>query len=335
MAKSSLVLLYVFILSVGLKTLVLDIFNIPSSSMENTIYPGDVILVNKLYYGPKLPRNPFEISWVNLLFYLNEEARKSINEDWWAFRRLRGVDSLASGDILVYEQSRRHYAVKRCVGIRGDTFQIIDGEIYLDGNPSNTVSTLKDEFEVNVVNKKGFYKELDSLGITSRFSPNSSNHDILIGMLSKEQALLIGKLSSVKELKRAWDNYSTEKGLFVMPTGKKWTLDNLGPFKIPYKGMEIILNPDTFALYERTIKEYEGTRLQELKDGYYNEKGMKVKSYTFSENYYFLMGDNRKNSADSRFFGFYPVKNIVGKVSCILFSNYQGNFRWDRLLETL
>ena len=132
--KGFFLFLFVFTIGIGLKLLVMDIYRIPSSSMENTLYPEDVILVNKLAYGPKLPQSPLEISWVNLLFYLNDGARAATNKNWWPYRRLGGSGPMEQGDLLVFQLRRTLFVVKRCVAVAGDTIKVQQGEVYTNGH---------------------------------------------------------------------------------------------------------------------------------------------------------------------------------------------------------
>jgi signal peptidase I len=108
----------------------------------------------------------------------------------------------------------------------------------------------------------------------------------------------------------------------------------MGPLIVPKKGMQIPLTPKTFALYKRAINSSENCKIKEV-DGMYYVDDKKVIEYTFKKNYYFMMGDNRKGTADSRRWGFVPEQNIIGKVQCVLFSNYGGEFNWDRLFKAV
>jgi len=335
MAKGFFFVIFVFSISIIFKILVFDIYRIPGGSMEDALYPGDVIMVNKLIYGPKLPRNPFEISWVNLLFYTNNKARKAMNQDWWPYKRLSGINDLSHGDVLVYQQSRGFFIVKRCVAMAGDTLQINGGEVYINGKYCTLPKTIKEYYRLVISNGKAFYEGVDSLKINERFYPNNKRPDVLEGALSKGQVKQVKDLKTIKTINKVLDSYSNEKGLFAMPEGTQWTLDAMGPFVVPQKGMRIALTPQSFSVYGKTIQDYEGKVLEEKEDGYYDLEGKKIVSYTFSQNFCFLMGDNRKESTDSRYFGFVPESNIVGKVQCILFSHTNSQFRWRRLFKSL
>jgi signal peptidase I len=129
------------------------------------------------------------------------------------------------------------------------------------------------------------------------------------------------------------DTFSVNKKLFCN-LSKKWTLDNMGPFVVPKKGMKINLNPETFSLYRDAINSSENYLIKEI-DGVYYINNNKINTYIFKQDYYFMLGDNRKYSINSRFWGFIPESNIIGKVQCVLFSNYQSNFQWNRLFKSV
>ena len=114
----------------------------------------------------------------------------------------------------------------------------------------------------------------------------------------------------------------------------KWTIDNYGPILIPFKGMEINLNNSNYAIYKRTINQLEGHKLIKSEGGFYLD-GVAINKYTFRNNYYFMMGDNRNNSNDSRYWSLVPGQNIVGKASFVLFSNDWNGFKWSRLFKKI
>ena len=116
--KGSFLFLFIFSIAISIKLLLFDIYKIPSSSMNNTLYTNDVIVVNKLKYGPKLPRSPFDIPWVNIAFYFNDKARTSMGTPWWGYKRLSGTTAIKNGDVIVFTMFKANMViVKRCMGI--------------------------------------------------------------------------------------------------------------------------------------------------------------------------------------------------------------------------
>ncbi|WP_037315946.1 signal peptidase I [Salegentibacter sp. Hel_I_6] len=327
-------ILYFFIVITSIKVFLLDIYRIPSSSMEKTIFPGDVILVNKLAYGPIMPRKLGEIRWLNLFLLINEDFKEIIDEPWWSYHRLKGAQEIEQGDILVYELRPSFFVVKRCVGVAGDDFQVIDGVVYTNEKIYDDPKTVKNIYDFQVTERSVLYDSLNSLGLEFAVSPGGNFPNSLRGdftILEKEK---VQTIPGVNELNLAIDTLHPERKLFAEPPLNSWTLDNLGPFRIPKKGTTFSLKPETFALYAKAISLYEEVKLVE-KSGKYYIDGKQVKEYTFTKDYYFMMGDHRKGSIDSRYVGFIPKENIIGKVPLILFSTTEDESQWNRLLKPI
>ncbi|WP_155960712.1 signal peptidase I [Flavobacterium daejeonense] len=330
------VILFLVILSlvIIIRLLVFDIYKIPSSSMENLLYPGDVIVINKLEYGPRLPRSPFDIPWINIAFYFNDKAKKRIKEDWWDYKRVSGTSTIKQGDIFVFNSTwnKNYILVKRCVALPGDTLNIKNAAIYTNNKLFASPDTEKNNYKFKIKNKKKLYKALDSLALNDIMLNNCSGK-FSEGNLSKFELDFLKKVNCINSIKIKIDTF-VEGKTFVKTPEIKWTFDNMGPFVIPKKGMQIKLNPETFSLYERAINGSENCKIKELKGiCFINNK--KATTYTFKQDYYFMMGDNRKETLDSRAWGFVPESNIIGKVQCVLWSNYQGEFQWDRLFKNV
>lgn len=238
------------------------------------------------------------------------------------------------GDIISRPTDRRENYVKRCVGLPGQTLQIKNRIVYLDGKankePDNVQYTykmkLKDEFPIDLA---------DELGIT--------NEDLLMYNQSGVIPLTKKAYLALKANKNLVESISINADaiygdLYPLNAYTGWTRDNYGPVWIPKKGKSIQLNLKNLPIYERCIKVYEGNDLKVDSQGNIFINGKLAKSYTFKLDYYWMMGDNRHNSADSRYWGFVPEDHIVGKPIFIWWSHSPDHpgfsgIRWNRLFN--
>lgn len=320
-------------LVLSLKIFVFGVFKVPSSSMKNALFPKDVILVNKLKYGPRLPRSPFDIPLVNIGYYLNENAKKRIKEYWWPYKRLPGTTDIKQGDVIVFNSlwEKDFILVKRCVAISGDTLHIKNGIVY-NNEKAFKINTEKHKYRFEIQDKKTFRNTLNSLGLNHVNLIKSKNKTILKAKLSQNEVDVIKNLKSVKNFQLILDTFKPNQKLLAKLPTKNWNYDNMGPFVIPKKGLQIDLNHDNYLLYKRIINKFENTNIKHI-DGKFYIKDKIATIYTFQKNYYFMMGDNRKATSDSRVWGFLPEENVIGKVQYVLFSNFKNKFQWNRLLK--
>lgn len=327
-------LLFILTIIINTKLFAFDIYKIPSISMENTLFPEDIILVDKLKYGARLPRSPFEIPWVNLAFYFNDNAKKRIKENWWTYKRISGLEKIRQGDVFVFNSVSSEFdiLVKRCVALAGDTLNIKNGRIYTNNKLFTSPDSEKNNYKFKITNKKKIYNIIDSLDLKEYISIDKR---IKLGEanLSRFELEQLKNTNCIDSITIQIDTFNIKKKLFFN-LSKMWTLDNIGPFVIPKKGMKIDLNPETFSLYRDAINSSENNSIKEI-NGIYYINNNKINTYTFKQDYYFMLGDNRKYSIDSRFWGFIPESNIIGKVQYVLFSNYQSNFQWSRLFKSV
>ena len=255
------------------------------------------------------------------------------------------------GEIVVRPADRRENYVKRCVGLPGQTLQIKDKVIYVDGKAEKQPENV--QFNYHVYVKPGVYlnemPELCSeLGISDAdrgdWAKNPSYGMPLTDKARKgllKHTELIDSITPILD-NTYFDNTNPFHHIFfgtVYPLNHDygWTRDNYGPITIPAKGMTIKLNADNIAIYERPIRTYEGNDLK-IKDDKIFINGKEAHEYTFKMDYYWMMGDNRHNSADSRYWGFVPEDHIVGKPLCVWLSispdaNPKSRIRWDRLFK--
>ncbi len=266
---------------------------------------------------------------------LNALQQRSYFEKVYALGRSYIQNSPAEyGDIISRPVDRRENYVKRCVGLPGQTLQIKNRIVYLDGKankePDNVQYTykmkLKGEFPVELA---------DELGIT--------NEDLLMYNQGGTIPLTKRAYEALKANKDLVESISintdaTVGDLYPLNAVTGWTRDNYGPVWIPAKGKSIDLTLKNLPIYERCIKVYEGNDLNVDDKGNIFINGKLAKSYTFKMDYYWMMGDNRHNSADSRYWGFVPEDHVVGKPIFVWWSHspdhpgFQG-IRWNRIFK--
>lgn len=333
--KKAFILLSLLFALIIIRLLIFDIFKIPSSSMENTLFPKDIIIVTKLKYGPKLPRSPFDIPLLNIVFYFSKNAKARIKENWWSYKRLSGYTSIKNGDILVYENFRKNYFfVKRCVGIPSDTLYIKNGSVYINNVHLKFNNNIKANYQFKIKNIDEFYRDIDALEVSNDVYVENDSLNFSTINVSAKKAKKIRQLSSIDSFRYAKKSFNENDKFFYRPNKEKWTIDNLGPVVIPKKGMQIVLNDKNFAIYHNALRKHEKVRIKKVDSNYFIND-VKKATYTFKQNYYFMMGDNRHETFDSRTFGFLPETNIVGCVEGILLSNYQDTFQWGRLFKSV
>ena len=240
-------------------------------------------------------------------------------------------NQLEYGEIITRPADRRENYVKRCVGLPGQTLQIKDHIVYLDGKANKEPENVQYTYYVRL--KQSLPEELmEELGISME-DLTSLNTVGYLPLTKHAVEVLQGRKDLVETIKLNTDANDLE--IYPLNGNKHWTRDNYGPVWIPKKGEKIALTMDNIAIYERPIKVYEDNDL-EIKDGKIFINGQESKEYTFKMDYYWMMGDNRHNSADSRYWGFVPEDHVVGKPIFIWWSSDPdrhgiSGIRWSRL----
>lgn len=352
-----------------------QMFVIPTGSMESTLLAGDYILVNKVTYGPRVPMTPLSFPFVHNTMPLSD-TEPSFSESWTrSYRRLAGTGQVERGDVVVFnfpegdtvvmenpavsyydllrrdefgatEAERRekilaNYTIavrpldkkenyiKRCVGMPGDSLAVVDGLVYTNG-----------EIERYLPKRQFTYLDASGNPINQGVVYDDRGRVATAPMpITEDEVESYAKAGMVKAGNNA------EPGVLIPHLAEGdtalWTLDNFGPIWIPEAGATIELTPETWAMYGRCIAVYEqrAVRVESAEDGnviYYID-GEETSEYTFLMDYYFMMGDNRHGSLDSRFWGFVPEDHIVGKAMFVWFSQdpESGDIRWDRIFTTI
>ena len=362
-------ILFAVVAATLVHTYVMQPFTIPTPSLEKSLLVGDFLFVSKFHYGAKTPQTPLALPMVHDSIPL-VGVKSYISDVKLPYFRLPGFQEIQRNDIVVFnwpvdtvrqffDTSGKHYYkpidkksnyVKRAVGIAGDSLEIIDGYVHINGKKIELPDRAKPQFSYMVQGKgQGFNPEFlrSRYNITDGISYYNKDKDqYYIKAMSEESIKTFINHPNVKEVTRLFSptDYKDDR---IFPNNKKhtWNHDQMGPIYIPKAGQSVALNAESFGFYRRAIEVYEGEEMGieqvmsiEGDQVFINEKA--VNEYTFKQDYYWMMGDNRHNSEDSRYWGFVPATHIVGKPVFIWLSidphaSGLNKIRWDRMFTTV
>jgi len=343
-------------------------FTIPTSSLEKTLLVGDFLFVSKFHYGARVPGTAVAFPMVHDTIPVLG-VKSYLNKPQIPYLRFPGFEKVERNDIVVFnwpvdtvrkffDRSGIHYNkpidkksnyVKRAVGVPGDSLAVKDGYVFINGKQLELPERAKPQFSYigqtkgQPFNPQLLYKRYD---ITSGYSYNPSNNAFFIQSLSDEAFERFKNHPNVASIERYVDSAGNKNPRIFPNDGKRsWNNDNLGPIYIPEKGATVAITPETMGFYKEIIETYEGSEWGTENELRINGtqvllNGQPIESYTFKQDYFWMMGDNRNNSEDSRTWGYVPANHIVGKPVFIWMSwdsNASGfdKIRWDRVFTTV
>lgn len=384
---------------------------IPTGSLEKTLLIGDFLFVSKFHYGARTPMTALAFPMVHDTLPL-AKIKSYLDYPQIPYFRLPGFQKVKRNEIVVFSWpadtvrqffvkekgvrkpvDKKSNYVKRCVALPGDTLEIINGFVHINGQQSVLPERAKTQYTHYAYNSKGVSsRKLIALGIKDfqrkyrienitqttynallpyiigRTSNDINNFIVitppaglppkLVGQLRlrvkellepiKELTLTIEKANTLRNnslfdslVRKVSQVKTPNTAFFPNSLPYDWNEDNFGPIVLPKAGTEIFLNDENLPLYKKIIRDYEGNTLDKI-DTVIKINGKESNRYTFQQDYYWMMGDNRHRSEDSRFWGFVPENHIVGKPVLIWFSIEGINdgiknwrIRWNRVMTTV
>ncbi len=333
-----------------IRTFFVEAYTIPTPSMEKTLLVGDFLFVSKLSYGPRIPNTPIAFPFAHhTMPIIGTKAYSEIVH--WNYHRLPGFGHVERNDVVVFNYpidyrvprpvDKRENYIKRCVGLPGDSIKVVGGVLYVNGAAAYKAPQGEMEYLIYTNGTDISQESFNDLGIYDY----QSGINVYRMFLSQENVAALKEFGNVKSIVpnvRAAKTISLDEGpLFPFDTIHfPWNIDNYGAIWIPKKGVTVRLDSVSINLYRELISIYEGNKLEQ-NGNQILINGKPADSYTFKMDYYWMMGDNRHNSQDSRFWGFVPEDHIVGKAWMVWMSwdsnatNLFKHIRWSRLFSLI
>jgi signal peptidase I len=368
-------IIFAVIAATIIRTFLIEAYTIPTSSMEKSLLIGDFLFVSKISFGPRVPITPLSFPFAHHTMPLTTNTPSFVDWIQLPYYRFFGLSTIKNLDVVVFnypdgdtttlemQSNRSYYAmvkemgrenvwknyhvisrpvdkrenfIKRCIGIPGDKLQIIDEKVFINDKELPVPGNAEFKYLVRTNGDGINPKILLKYDITDGEQMSDGNYVFALTSEASSKLKSFANVTDVEKIiapKGALDN-----NLFPFDSTCKWNVDNYGPLTIPKAGVTISINIKNISIYRRIIGTYERNDLK-VKDDKIFINGKEATSYTFKMNYYWMMGDNRHNSADSRYWGFVPEDHIVGKAVFVWLSLdpnhgwFDGKIRWNKMFR--
>lgn len=358
-------LLFALIAATLIRFLTFEAFAIPTPSMENTLMVGDYLFVSKLHYGIRTPKTPLQVPLTHQKIWGTNIPSYS-DAIQLPIYRTPGFSEVKSGDVVVFNYPPRlkgepNYPtdlktnyIKRCIGTPGDRVEVRQEQVYVNGKEMPTPPRAETFYFVKtteVLNER-FFKKYDIVndfkspeGPFINWQPVEVYDEVvkankLAGYRVNMTAEVLGQFKAMDWVKGIEPTtappHQAEPGIYGGAV-YQWNRDNFGPLLVPKMGTTVPINTQTIAVIER----YEENENVEITPESIRIGGQAIGTYTFKQDYYFMMGDNRHNSEDSRYWGFVPADHVVGKAVFVWMSidpvaeNFWTKIRWNRIFRII
>lgn len=339
-------IVFALVASTIIRGLLFSAYAIPSGSMEGTQMTGDYLFVSKISYGPRMANTPLSIPFTEPKVFGIKTYLDFLQLPYW---RLPGLGEVKKGDIVVFNKpdeadlqhsipvDERTALIKRCQATAGDTLTIVNAQVYINGKAEANAPRAQTSYNVVTDGTDINPQIIHDFNITVLQQTGQNAYEMIIPPAHVATFKSYSNIKSITPVIAKAGDYDPA----VFPHNEKfnWNEDNFGPIVLPKKGMTIALNDSTMILYRRAIEVYENNKVEvNGKDILIN--GRKADKYTFKMNYYWMMGDNRHNSLDCRFWGYVPEDHIVGKAMFTFMSidstqSFFKKVRWNRVFRSI